>query len=571
MTAKDILFEKDAREKLLEGVNILADAVKVTLGPKGRNVLLEKSWGAPIATKDGVTVAKEVEVEDTFVNMGAQMVKEVASKTNDDAGDGTTTATVLAQSICNHGLELVVANHNPMDLKRGIDFAVSQVVEKLGEMSEPIVNRDQILHVALVSANGKSELANLIVEAISEINALLNDCDTDAPLQANTFEHISKVGVISIEEGKDRIDTLKLVKGMQFDRGYLSPYFITNAENMSVEFDNPLILVHEKKISSVDNLKPLLEDVLKNDRDRPLLIIAEDVDGAARNMMVMNKLQYQLKWAAVKAPGFGDRRKAMLEDIAVLTGTTMISEELGHNLKDVGIGDLGTAKKITITKDHTSIIDGAGDTANIEERCMQIENQIANSTSDYDKEKLQERKSKLQGGTAVISVGANTEPEMKEKKFLLEDAVHAVRAAVVPTGYDEDLKRLHVGGVLPGGGVALIHAAKVLNNADLSGFNETKRAGVYLVRRAVEGPLRQIINNAGGEAGVVVDRVKNSDNHLFGFDAKNDQWGEMPSFGILDPGKVTQSALENAASVAGLLLTTEAMIADADDEDDHHH
>jgi chaperonin GroEL len=570
MTAKDIVFDKNAREKLLEGVNVLANAVKVTLGPRGRNVLIEKSWGAPITTKDGVTVAKEIEVEDKFVNMGAQMVKEVASKTNDDAGDGTTTATVLAQSICQHGLELVVAGLNPMDLKRGIDFAVEKMVAELGKMSEPIVNREQIKNVALISSNGDTKLAEDIVYAIEGINALLNDCDHSAPVQANTLEHISKVGVISIEEGKDTENDVKLVKGMQFDRGYLSPYFITNAEKMTVELDNPLILVHEKKISSVESLKPLLEDVLKNDRDRPLLIIAEDVEGAARNMLVMNRLQYQLKWAAIKAPGFGDRRTQMLEDIAVLTGTTSVSEEKGHNLKDVGIGDLGTAQKVIISKDHTSIIGGGGDKTNIKERCMQIENAIANSTSDYDKEKLQERKSKLQGGTAVIYVGAKTEVKMKEKKYLLEDAIHAVRAAVVPTHQDENSSRIHVGGVLPGGGVALIHASKTLTNADISKLNDAQQAGVKLVQRAVEGPLRQIVHNAGGEEGVVVDRVKQSTDHTFGYDARNERWGQMPEFGILDPGKVTQSALENAASIAGLLLTTEAMIADSDD-DEHNH
>jgi chaperonin GroEL len=569
MTAKDIVFDKSAREKLLEGVNILANTVKVTLGPRGRNVLIEKSWGAPITTKDGVTVAKEVEVEDKFVNMGAQMVKEVASKTNDDAGDGTTTATVLAQSICQHGLELVVAGFNPMDLKRGIDFAVEKMVTELGNMSEPIVNRDQIKNVALISSNGDEKLAEDIVTSIEEINALLNNCDASEAVRTNTLEHISKMGVISIEEGKDTETAVKLVKGMQFDRGYLSPYFITNAENMTVELENPLILIHEKKISSVESLKPLLEDLLKNDKDRPLLVIAEDVEGAARNMLVMNRLQYQLKWAAIKAPGFGDRRKAMMEDIAVLAGTRMISEELGHNLKDVGIGDLGTAKKVTISKDHTSIIGGAGEQLNIEERCKQIANQIDNSTSDYDKEKLQERKSKLQGGTAVIYVGAKTEVKMKEKKYLLEDAIHAVRAAVVPTRQDENSSRIHVGGVLPGGGVALIHAAKALTETNMSELNDAQQAGVKLVQRAVEGPLRQIVSNAGGESGVVVDRVKQSDDHAFGYDARNERWGDMPEFGILDPGKVTQSALENAASIAGLLLTTEAMIADSDEDDNH--
>ena len=516
-----------------------------------------------------MTVAKEIEVEDKFVNMGAQMVKEVASKTNDDAGDGTTTATVLAQSICQHGLELVVAGLNPMDLKRGIDFAVEKMVRELGKMSEPIVNHDQIENVALISSNGDQKLAKHIISSIKDINASLNNVDVQSSVQTNTLEHISKMGVISIEEGKDTETTVKLVKGMQFDRGYLSPYFITNAESMTVELENPLILVHEKKISSVETLKPLLEDILKNDRDRPLLIIAEDVEGAARNMMVMNRLQYQLKWAAIKAPGFGERRTAMMEDISVLCATTMVSEERGSRLKDIGIGDLGTAQKVNISKDHTSIIGGAGDKATIEERCKQIANQIANSTSDYDKEKLQERKSKLQGGTAIIYVGAKTEPKMKEKKYLLEDAIHAVRAAVIPTHQDKDSSRLHVGGVLPGGGVALIHAAKVLTDDSISQLNDAQKAGVKLVQRAVEGPLRQIISNAGGESGVVVDRVKQSDDHTFGYDVRKETWGNMLEFGILDPGKVTQSALENAASIAGLLLTTEAMIADFDE--DHNH
>jgi chaperonin GroEL len=569
MTAKDIVFERDARSKLLEGVNILANAVKVTLGPSGRNVLIEKSWGAPITTKDGVTVAKEVEVEDKFINMGAQMVKEVASKTNDDAGDGTTTATVLAQSLCEHGLEMVVAGMNPMDLKKGIEFAVGKMIKQLGEMSAPIVDREQIKNVALISSNGDDNLAEHIVTAIEKINALLNDCDVNDPVQQNTLEHVSKMGVISIEEGKETETTSKTVQGMQFDRGYLSPYFITNAEKMSVELDDPLILVHEKKISSVEALKPLLEDILKTDRDKPLLIIAEDVEGAARNMMVMNRLQYQLKWAAVKAPGFGDRRKAMLEDIAILTGTKMISEEQGHDLKDVSIADLGTAKKVTITKDHTSIVGGAGSKEDINDRCLQIEAAIAHSTSDYDKEKLQERKSKLQGGTAVIYVGAKTEPKMKEKKYLLEDAIHAVRAAVIPTGHDED-GRLHVGGVLPGGGVALIHAAKSITAEDIAHLSDTEKAGVKLVQRAVEGPLRQIVANAGGEAGVVVDRVKQSEDHTFGYDARLNRWGSMYDFGILDPGKVTESALNNAAEIASLVLTTDAMIADFE-EDEHNH
>jgi chaperonin GroEL len=497
------------------------------------------------------------------------MVKEVASKTNDDAGDGTTTATVLAQSICQHGLELVVAGLNPMDLKRGIDFAVDKMVRELGKMSEPIVNHDQIENVALISSNGDKKLAKHIISSIKDINASLNNVDVESSVQTNTLEHISKMGVISIEEGKDTETAVKLVKGMQFDRGYLSPYFITNAESMTVELENPLILVHEKKISSVESLKPLLEDILKNDRDRPLLIIAEDVEGAARNMMVMNRLQYQLKWAAIKAPGFGERRTAMMEDISVLCATTMVSEERGSRLKDIGIGDLGTAQKVNISKDHTSIIGGAGDKATIEERCKQIANQIANSTSDYDKEKLQERKSKLQGGTAIIYVGAKTEPKMKEKKYLLEDAIHAVRAAVIPTHQDKDSSRLHVGGVLPGGGVALIHAAKVLTDDSISQLNDAQKAGVKLVQRAVEGPLRQIISNAGGESGVVVDRVKKSDDHTFGYDVRKETWGNMLEFGILDPGKVTQSALENAASIAGLLLTTEAMIADFDEEHNH--
>ena len=534
MTAKDIVFDTAARNKILEGVDILANAVKVTLGPKGRNVVIEKSWGSPLVTKDGVTVAKEIEVEDKFVNMGAQMVKEVASKTNDVAGDGTTTATVLAQSICQHGLSLVVAGHNPMELKRGIDKAVISIVSELKSMSQEVASNAQIAQVGTVSANGDENIGKLIADAMDQVGG----------------------GVITIEEN-DGIDTVcDIVEGMQFDRGYLSSYFVTNSEDMSVEMENPLILVHEKKISSLQSLKPLLEAVLRDHKDRPLLIIAEDVDGNARKSLVLTKLQFGLKWAAVKAPGFGDRRKAMLEDIAIFTGTKMVSEDLGHDLKDFTPEDLGSAKNITITKDNTTIIGGTGIKETIEARVGQIQNQIEAASSDYDKEKLQERKAKLSNGVAILRVGAPTEVEMKEKKDRVEDALHATRAAVEE-------------GILPGGGVALIHASHALDALDVA--NEAERAGVNLIKRAIEEPLRQIVSNAGKEAGVIIDKVRKSDSKDFGYDARNDKWGNMIEFGIIDPTKVTRSALQNAASVAGLLLTTEAMIADADDSDDGHN
>jgi len=534
MTAKDIVFDTSARNKILEGVDVLANAVKVTLGPKGRNVVIEKSWGSPLVTKDGVTVAKEIEVEDKFVNMGAQMVKEVASKTNDVAGDGTTTATVLAQSICQHGLSLVVAGHNPMELKRGIDKAVIEIVSELKTMSQEVASNAQIAQVGTVSANGDEKVGSLIADAMDKVDG----------------------GVITIEEN-DGIDTIcDTVEGMQFDRGYLSSYFVTNAEEMSVEMENPLILVHEKKISSLHNLRPLLEAILRDHKDRPLLIIAEDVEGNARKSLVLTKLQFGLKWAAVKAPGFGDRRKSMLEDIAIFTGTKMVSEDLGHDLKDFTPADLGSATNITITKDNTTIIGGTGEKSDIDARVAQIERQIADSSSDYDKEKLQERKAKLSNGVAILRVGAPTEVEMKEKKDRVEDALHATRAAVEE-------------GILPGGGVALIHASHVLDGVTVA--NESQRAGVNLIKRAIEEPLRQIVSNAGKEAGVIIDKVRRSDVTSFGYDARNDKWGNMIEFGIIDPTKVTRSALQNAASVAGLLLTTEAMIADAEETEDDHH
>jgi chaperonin GroEL len=535
MSAKDIVFDTQARNKILEGVNILADAVKVTLGPKGRNVVIEKSWGSPLVTKDGVTVAKEIEVEDKFINMGAQMVKEVASKTNDIAGDGTTTATVLAQSICQHGLGLVVAGHNPMDLKRGIDLGVSEIIKNLSALSTP-VGPGQIAQVGTVSANGDAHIGHLIADAMEKIDG----------------------GIITVEEGDSRDDSCDIVEGMQFDRGYLSPYFVNNAEEMTVEFENPLILVHEKKISAIQSLTPLLEEVLKTERERPLLIIAEDVEGVARNVLVTNKLRYNLNWAAVKAPGFGDRRKAMLEDIAVLTGADLVSEDLGHDLKDTRIANLGSATKVTITKDSTTIIGGQGDESLRVARIQKIKNEIAQSTSDYDKEKLQERLAKLDKGVAVLKIGASTEVEMKEKKARVEDALHATRAALEE-------------GILPGGGVALIHAANKLDLTQFGHLNESQIAGLKLIQKAVEGPLRQITSNAGKEGGVIIDRIRTSNSATFGYNARTDEWGDMIEFGIVDPTKVTRSALQNAASIAGLLLTTEAMIADADDDDDGHN
>ena len=540
MPAKEIVFDINARNKILEGVDILANAVKVTLGPKGRNVVIEKSWGAPMVTKDGVTVAKEIEVEDKFVNMGAQMVKEVASKTADIAGDGTTTATVLAQSICRHGHGLVQAGHNPMELKRGIDKAVGAIVKELTNMSQPVSASndgqisEEIAQVATVSANGDKQIGELIASAMNQIKT---------------------TGVITVEENKGIETKCEIVEGMQFDRGYLSSYFITNLDDMSVELENPLVLVHEKKISSLQNLKNLLDQLLTQQRDRPFLIIAEDVDGSARNSLVLNKMRYDLKWAAVKAPGFGDRRKSMMEDIAALLGTKMISDDLGQDLTDLQLSDLGSAKSITISKDNTTIIGGSGSQEDVEARIAQINIQMANSTSEYDKEKLQERLAKLSTGVAVIKVGAPTEVEMKEKKARVEDALHATRAAVEE-------------GILPGGGVALIRASKILESVETA--NEAQKAGVHLVERAIQEPLRQICKNAGKEAGVIVDRIRKEEGN-FGYNARTDSFGDMFDFGVIDPTKVTRSALQNASSVSGLLLTTEALIADADEEEEHQH
>lgn len=536
MGAKTIIFDTEARNKILEGVNILADAVKVTLGPKGRNVVIEKSWGAPTITKDGVTVAKEIELKDTFANMGAQMVKEVASKTNDVAGDGTTTATVLAQHISQQGLSLVVSGHNPMDLYRGINIAVDAMTKELTAISKKVDGYPQIQQVATVSAND-AEIGTLIADAMQAVDG----------------------GIVTVEQNDGRETFFTKTDGMQFDRGYLSPYFITNHENMSAELDNPLILIYEKKINSIQSLRPVLEDLLKNDRERPLLIIAEDVEGTARSALVMNKLQANLKWVAVKAPGFGDRRKDMMEDIAILTGTTVVSDDRGDDLKDIGIATLGSATKVTITKDHTTIIGGKGALEfpeNISNRCAQIQRQIVESTSEYDKEKLQERLAKLGKGVAVIRVGGDSEVIIKEKKDRVEDALHATRAAVEE-------------GILPGGGVALIHASHVLDGV-LSGLPSGEAAGVNLIRKAVEGPLRQILQNAGKEPGVIIDMIRKNGSSTFGYDAKNDVGGDMIEMGIIDPTKVTRSALQNAASIAGLLLTTEAMISDADTEEEEH-
>jgi chaperonin GroEL len=531
MAAKDIIFDIDARNKILEGVDILANAVKVTLGPKGRNVVIEKSWGSPVVTKDGVTVAKEVELEDKFTNMGAQMVKEVASKTSDVAGDGTTTATVLAQSIFRGGLKLVAAGHNPMDLKRGIDTAVKTMVKELQSNSRAISdNLSEIAQVGTVSANGDTAIGEMI---------------------ANAMDKVGKSGVITVEENKGIETELETVEGMQFDRGYLSSYFVTDTEQMKVVLENPIILIHEKKITSLRDMMALLENVLRE--GRPFLIIAEDVEGEARNSLVLNKLRNNLKWAAVKAPGFGDRRKAMLEDIAILTGTEMVAEDLGTDLNKLGLDRLGTAQKVVITKDTTTIIGGAGSDESIKARIAQIDRQIEDTSSDYDREKLQERLAKLSGGVAVIRVGAATEIEMKERKARVEDALHSTRAA-----RDE--------GILPGGGVALIRAASTLDDLNLEG---DQQFGVNIIRRAIEEPLRQIIINAGGEPGVIVDKVRSASSS-YGYNARSDKFEDLFESGIIDPTKVTRSALQNAASVAGLMLTTEALVADAEEEEHSH-
>jgi chaperonin GroEL len=528
MAAKEVYFGDDARTKMLKGVNLLANAVKVTLGPKGRNVVLDKSFGAPTITKDGVSVAKEIELEDKFENMGAQMVKEVASKANDEAGDGTTTATVLAQAIVAEGLKSVAAGMNPMDLKRGIDKAVIAAVEELKALSTECADSKSIAQVGTISANSDTIVGEIIAEAM---------------------EKVGKEGVITVEEGQALQNELDVVEGMQFDRGYLSPYFINSQESGSVELETPYILLVDKKVSNIRELLPTLEAVAKS--SKPLLIIAEDVEGEALATLVVNNMRGIVKVAAVKAPGFGDRRKAMLQDIGTLTGGTVISEEIGLDLEKVTLEDLGTAKRVVITKDNTTVVDGAGEQDAIEGRCNQIRAQVEESSSDYDKEKLQERLAKLAGGVAVIKVGAATEVEMKEKKARVEDALHATRAAVEE-------------GVVPGGGVALVRAASKL--LELKGENEDQTHGINLLLRAMESPLRQIASNAGAEASVVTNAVKNGEGN-FGYNAGNDTYGDMIEMGILDPTKVTRSALQFAASIASLMITTEAMIADAPADD----
>ena len=532
MAAKEVKFSDDARSRMANGVNILANAVKQTLGPKGRNVILDKSFGAPTVTKDGVSVAKEIELEDKFENMGAQMVKEVASKTSDVAGDGTTTATVLAQAIVREGLKAVTAGTNPMDIKRGIDKAVGAAVEELKSMSKPCEDSKAIAQVGTISANSDEDIGNIIAESM---------------------EKVGKEGVITVEEGSGLENELDVVEGMQFDRGYLSPYFINDQQTMSVELESPYILLHDKKISNVRDLLPLLEGVAK--ASKPLLIIAEDIEGEALATLVVNNMRGIVKVAAVKAPGFGDRRKAMIEDIAILTSGTVISEEVGLSLEKTGLDDLGSAKRVQISKENTTIIDGAGKTAEIEGRVTQIRQQIEDTTSDYDREKLQERVAKLAGGVAVIKVGAATEIEMKEKKARVEDALHSTRAAVEE-------------GVVPGGGVALIRAKSVIDK--VKGANEDQKIGVGILRRALEEPLRQIVSNAGEEASVILNSVADGEGN-YGYNAASGEFGDMIEMGILDPTKVSRSALQNAASVAGLLLTTEAMVAELPKEEAHAH
>ena len=523
MAAKEVKFGDSARQKMLVGVNVLADAVKATLGPKGRNVVLDRSFGAPLITKDGVSVAKEIELKDKFENMGAQLVKDVASKANDAAGDGTTTATVLAQAIVNEGLKSVAAGMNPMDLKRGIDKATAAIVAQLKELSKPCADNKAIAQVGTISANSDDSIGNIIAEAMDKVG---------------------KEGVITVEEGSGLENELSVVEGMQFDRGYLSPYFINKPDTMVAELESPLLLLVDKKISNIRELLPVLEAVAK--AGRPLLIVAEDVEGEALATLVVNNMRGIVKVAAVKAPGFGDRRKAMLQDIAILTGGTVISEEVGLSLESTTLEHLGNAKRVQLSKENTTIIDGAGAQADIEARVAQIRKQVEETSSDYDKEKLQERLAKLAGGVAVIKVGAATEVEMKEKKARVEDALHATRAAVEE-------------GVVPGGGVALVRALQAIDG--LKGDNEDQNVGIALLRRAVEAPLRQIVSNAGGEPSVVVDKVKQGSGN-FGFNAATDTYGDMIEMGILDPAKVTRSALQAAASIGGLMITTEAMVAD---------
>ena len=524
MSAKEVKFAQDARERMLHGVDILANAVKVTLGPKGRNVVLEKSFGAPRITKDGVTVAKEIELEDKFENMGAQMVREVASKTSDTAGDGTTTATLLAQAIVKEGAKSVAAGSNPMDLKRGIDLAVHAVVEELKKKSKKVTSSEEIAQVGTISANGDPEIGRMIAEAM---------------------EKVGNEGVITVEEAKSLESELEVVEGMQFDRGYLSPYFITNAEKMVAELENPYILINEKKLSNLQSLLPLLEAVVQS--GKPLLVIAEDVEGEALATFVVNKLRGGLKVAAVKAPGFGDRRKAMLEDIAVLTGGNVISEDLGIKLENVTVNMLGNAKRVSITKDDTTIVDGAGKKRDIEARIAQIKQQIEDTTSDYDREKLQERLAKLAGGVAVIKVGGSTEVEVKEKKDRVDDALNATRAAVEE-------------GIVPGGGVALMRAVKTLDG--LKSANDDQKVGINIVRRALQSPARQIAENAGEDGAVVAGKIFDSSNYAFGYNAQTGEYGDLVKQGVIDPAKVVRTALQDAASVAGLLVTTEAMVAE---------
>jgi chaperonin GroEL len=534
MAAKDVRFAADARERMLRGVDVLANAVKVTLGPKGRNVIIEKSFGAPRSTKDGVTVAKEIELEDKFENMGAQMLKEVAQKTNETAGDGTTTATVLAQAIVREGLKAVAAGMNPMDLKRGIDKAVTEVVEAIKKQSKVVSGSAEIAQVGTISANGEKSIGDMIAKAMQKVG---------------------NEGVITVEEAKSLDSELEVVEGMQFDRGYISPYFITNAEKMITELENPYILIYEKKLSGLQAMLPLLEAVVQS--GRPLLVIAEDVEGEALATLVVNKLRGGLKVAAVKAPGFGDRRKAMLQDIAVLTGGELISEDLGIKLENVTVQMLGKAKRVTITKDDTTIVRGGGKKDDIEARVAQIKQQIEDTTSDYDREKLQERLAKLAGGVAVIKVGGATEVEVKEKKDRVDDALNATRAAVEE-------------GIVPGGGVALLHASKSIKT---KGDNDDQEAGINIVRRALQAPIRQIAENAGVEGSIVVGKVLDQKSASFGYDAQNDTYVDLIQKGIIDPAKVVRTALQDAASVAGLLVTTEAGVAEAPkkDSDGHAH
>ena len=528
MTAKEVKFGDDARKRLVAGVNILANAVKTTLGPKGRNVVLDKSFGAPTVTKDGVSVAKEIELKDKFENMGAQMVKEVASQTSDIAGDGTTTATVVAQSILKEGLKCVAAGMNPMDLKRGIDKAVSVAVESLQKMSKPCTDQSAIEQVGTISANSDTNIGSIIAEAMGKVG---------------------KEGVITVEEGQSLENDLDVVEGMQFDRGYLSPYFATNQQNMTTELEDPYVLLYDKKITNIKDMLPILEGVAK--ASKPLLIIAEDVEGEALATLVVNSIRGIVKVAAVKAPGFGDRRKAMLEDIAILTGGTVIAEEVGLSLEKADISVLGTAKKINVTKENTIIIDGGGKKDTIEGRVNQIRSQIEEATSDYDKEKMQERVAKLAGGVAVIKVGAATEVEMKEKKARVEDALHSTRAAVEE-------------GVVPGGGSALIRCLEAV--ADLKGDNDDQNVGINIARKAFEAPLRQIVTNAGEEASVIVSKIVEGEGS-FGFNAATGEYGDMIDMGILDPAKVTRTAIQAAGSVAGMMITTEAMVTDVPKEE----